>query len=244
MPRAQTNALHQQLRADILSLALTPDAPLRLPKLAERYGAGLTPLRECLNRLSGEKLVVTEHNKGFRVAPVSLQDLLDLEHARSAIEGALFADAILHGDDAWEAGVVGQFRNLAKSPFPSVMQSPEELAHWTRRHAAFHDALLAAAPSRWMHQFRGELAAQLLRYQRFIANGLRDLATAEAHKAVSATAALSRAMETAAHIDLRDTALDRDAARAAEVIAEHSNLSIRAFEQLTELLPNPERAVA
>ena len=49
--RSKSEALHAAMRADILSLALAPAEPLRLPTLAERYGVGLTPLREALNRL-------------------------------------------------------------------------------------------------------------------------------------------------------------------------------------------------
>ena len=79
---SKSDVLFERMRSDILSLKLLPGAPLRLPGLSTRYQAGLTPLRECLNRLCGDHLVVPVHNKGFRVAPLTRDDLLDLERSR------------------------------------------------------------------------------------------------------------------------------------------------------------------
>ncbi|MEM8659060.1 MAG: GntR family transcriptional regulator, partial [Pseudomonadota bacterium] len=87
-PQSKSDALYRNVKGDILTLRLAPGTALRLPALSERYGIGLTPLRDCLTRLSAEHLVVPEHNKGFRVAPLSLEGLLDLEQTRSVIEAS------------------------------------------------------------------------------------------------------------------------------------------------------------
>ena len=63
--QSKSDILFDRLRHDILSLDLPPGMALRLPALSEHYGIGLTPLRECLNRLAAEQLVVPEHNKAF-----------------------------------------------------------------------------------------------------------------------------------------------------------------------------------
>ncbi len=235
--RSKSDSLYQTVRQDIISLDLEPGAPLRLPTLSERYRIGLTPLRECLNRLTTEKLVVIEHNKGFRVAPLSRADLLDLEQARNAIEGALFVDSIRQGRDTWEAAVVGSYHHLSKTPFPSVLQAPEDLAQWTKRHEAFHRALISGAPSVWMHRFCDQLGDQLGRYHLFIQNGLRDMSVTQPAQASTAAATFSKAMELAPHTALHDAALARDTDAAAELFRAHANLSIQAFEELIQLLP-------
>ena len=74
MTRSKSDILFERMRADILGLRLAQDSALRLPALSERYGVGVTPVRECLNRLIIEKLVVPEHNRGFRVAPLDLTE--------------------------------------------------------------------------------------------------------------------------------------------------------------------------
>ncbi|WP_119167688.1 GntR family transcriptional regulator [Algihabitans albus] len=237
-PQSKSDALYQRVRQDILTLRLPPGAALRLPTLSDRYGLGLTPLRECMNRLSAERFVVPEHNKGFRVAPLSLPDLLDLERTRSIIEGALFAEAVASGDEAWEAEIVGSFHHLSKTPFPSVLHAPEELEVWTKHHAAFHSALIGAASSIWMHRFRTALGDQLGRYHRFIQAGLRELSETEPDTAGPAAQAFSSAMALGPHQALYDVALARDAQAARELFNAHSNLSIQAFEHLVALLPD------
>ncbi|QBY01277.1 GntR family transcriptional regulator [Rhodophyticola sp. CCM32] len=236
--QSKSDALYSQVRQDILALHLEPGAPLRLSALSDLYGLGLTPLRECLNRLSAEWLVVPEHNKGFRVAPLSLADLLDLERSRSTIEGALFAEAVACGDEGWEARVVGSFHHLSKIPFPSVLHAEDELELWAKRHEAFHDTLISAAPSVWMQRFRAMLNDQLHRYHLYIQTGLRDLSHSQPGTANPAADAFSQAMALEPHQALYDVALSRDTQAAPAVFQAHSNLSIQAFEQLVALLPD------
>ena len=70
-PATRTSELVARLREDLLAGELKPGAPLRLAMVRERYGAGLTPLREALFQLVAEGLVTTEDQRGFRVAEVS-----------------------------------------------------------------------------------------------------------------------------------------------------------------------------
>ncbi len=233
------------MRDDILTLALEPGAALRLPSLSERYGIGVTPLRDCLNRLSTEKLVVVEHNKGFRVSALTTADLLDLERSRNAIEGALFARAVEDGDDAWEAGVIGTYHQLSRTELPSILLPDDRLARWTSRHAAFHDALIAGAPSHWMTRFRTQLNDHLSRYQRYIQSGLRQMAGTRPALASEAATIFETAMALAPHTALYRAALDRNATAARQTIEAHARLSITAFENLIALVATtPEKTAA
>ncbi|WP_227268787.1 GntR family transcriptional regulator [Roseobacter weihaiensis] len=240
---SKSDTLYGRMRADILSLGLAPGSALRLPALSERYAIGLTPLRECLNRLSAEKLVVTEHNKGFRVAPLSANDLLDLERSRSAIEGTLFVQAVRNGDDGWQAGVIGAYYHLSHTAVPSVLLSSDDLALWATRHDAFHASLIKAATSPWMHHFRTQLNDQLGRYQLFIQTGLRELAATHPDIAASAANVFATAMALEPHTALYDIAMRRNAEDARATFEAHANLSIQAFEKLSALLPAEAKVV-
>jgi GntR family carbon starvation induced transcriptional regulator len=235
--QSKSDALFTRLRDDILSLALAPDTPLRLPALSERYGAGLTPLRDCLTRLATDRLVHLEHNKGFRVGPLTRVDLLDLERSRNAIEGAMFVQSLQEADDDWEAGVVGAWHHLSRTPVPSVMQEAPALALWTRRHGAFHGALIGSARSPWMRRFAGQIEDQLGRYHLFIQAGLRDLSATAPEVAARATEVFATAMALEPHRALFDAALSRDGAAARTAFDAHGRLSITAFEHLTDLMP-------
>ena len=54
---------------------MAPGSPLRLADLSARYDMGFSPLREALNRLQAERLVIAEALRGFRVAPLSLDEM-------------------------------------------------------------------------------------------------------------------------------------------------------------------------
>ncbi|MEJ6393113.1 FCD domain-containing protein [Gymnodinialimonas sp. 2305UL16-5] len=234
---SKSDILYAQMRGDILSLDLAPGCALRLPALADRYSAGITPIRECLNRLSTDKLVVIEHNKGFRVAALSLVDLLDLERSRSAIEGDLFLRAIRQGSDAWEAGLIGAYHQLASLAPVSLLGTGADLALWNRRHETFHNALIAHVNAPWMLHFHQQIADQIRRYQTFIQNGLRDLSQTHQDTAPKAADIYATALSIDPHKALYDVALSRDVEAARAVIEQHSNLSIKAFQDLSRLVP-------
>jgi DNA-binding GntR family transcriptional regulator len=59
--------LAARLRADITRGELRPDANLKVRELADRYGVSIIPVREALQHLHGEGLVVIVPNRGARV---------------------------------------------------------------------------------------------------------------------------------------------------------------------------------
>ena len=57
-----------RIRTDIIFGKLAPGEKLKLDGLREDYGASVSTLRELLNRLASEGLVVAEGQRGFEVA--------------------------------------------------------------------------------------------------------------------------------------------------------------------------------
>ena len=60
---------------EIILGILSPSERLRLDSMKVEYGVSINTLREVLNRLVSEGLVVSEAQRGFEVAPVSVQNL-------------------------------------------------------------------------------------------------------------------------------------------------------------------------
>ncbi len=79
------------IRELILSGEATAHSKLRTEHLASRFGVSATPVREALMSLHGEGLVGFQPGRGFRVAPMSRQDLLDLYDAQAYFAGELTA---------------------------------------------------------------------------------------------------------------------------------------------------------
>ncbi|WP_367718045.1 GntR family transcriptional regulator [Nitratireductor sp. GISD-1A_MAKvit] len=151
------------LRHDIVTGVLTPGAPLRLMALSKRYGVGYTPLREALSRLEEAGLVTLVPNRGYRVAPVSLAELEDLEQARAVVETALLEDAIRHGGLGWESAIVAAHHRLARAS-EALDGGIRAYIVWMDAHDVFHAALLAAARSGWLKSFQRQISEQVRRH--------------------------------------------------------------------------------
>lgn len=134
-----------QLRADILNCTLKPGQTLRFDWLRETYKISLSPLREALMRLIAEGLVQLEDHRGFRVAPVSIEHLLDLTMVRKETEALAIRLAIEKGDDHWESFILASFNTLSKYPSKGGRQLFDQ--EWEKRHRAFHYSLYAACGS-------------------------------------------------------------------------------------------------
>lgn len=196
---------YTRLREDILSNVLEPDQPLRLEFLRERYGLSFSPLREALNQLQVERLVSSTSKRGFRVAPVSLNEMWDAIDTRILIETEALRQSLEHGDDDWEGALVSSLhaldkcrRRLADHGQPPTAKDLETLE---ARHQQFHGSLLGACPSILLIQLSATLYAQTERYRRpllsIAAPEIADpLRPDDEHRAMTA-AALDRDADTA-----------------------------------------------
>jgi DNA-binding GntR family transcriptional regulator len=62
---------YEQLRRDIISGEFVFGQKLPVRTICERYGVGLTPARDALNRASYEELIIHMDQRGFTVAPLN-----------------------------------------------------------------------------------------------------------------------------------------------------------------------------
>ncbi len=162
--RTLVESSYNRLRSDIIAGKLAPGAKLRIEELREDYQIGASPLREALNRLAGEGFVTVEEQRGFKVAPISLDDLRDLSRMRIMLECEALRESIRNGDDEWEANLIAAHHRLQKAE----QSYGKNLTEWEQRNEEFHEALVAACTSTWLLRFRYVLYEQHKRY-RFIA---------------------------------------------------------------------------
>lgn len=225
---------YQTLRDDILKVRLKPLAPLRLDTIRAAYNVGWTPLREALTRLEAEHLVVSTANKGFVVAPVSMDELRDLTKSKRVIEMQLLEEAIERGDEDWEASIVAAHHRFSRCSSPlSGTTSPEELNDWGERHDAFHAALLAANDSPWLARYYRQLTDHMRRHGRALRNALSpELFTFARDNMTAEYEVLRKAYSLEAHTALMDAALNRQASEALRLLREHNELTRQAYDAL------------
>lgn len=204
-PRTVAEAVYERLRADLMAGRYGPGEALRLEPLMSRYGCGVSPLREALNRLAAERLVRAVGQRGFHAAPVSLAEMWDVVRLRQKLEREALAAAIAAGDARWESEILAAFHRLAKAPPPGRDRADPD--SWERTHRDFHRALIAACPSAWLLHFVGILYGHAERYRR-----IRFERTMPKK--------LVRDVE-AEHRALMDAVLARDKRRALRLLNEH-----------------------
>lgn len=185
-----------RLRKEIVSCSLVPGEPLRFDVLRERFGASFTTLREALTALAAEGLVDAQEQRGFRVAPVSQQDLVEVTDARVLIEVELISRSIREGDDDWEIAVIStlhRLRRIEQREPEHPLRDPE----WNIAHRQFHHALVSACGSATLLSIRSELYDRAERY-RFLSANFRPRPRDKAgeHQAIM-QAAISRDLDLA-----------------------------------------------
>ncbi len=199
---------YQRLLDDIIGGHLQPGSKLRLQTLARRYDVGNSPLREALNRLSANGLVQREENRGFRVSPASVDELMELIRTRCWVEEIALRESIRHGDQAWEEGIVIAYHRLSRMPRSQTEGYARVDATWEDLHRAFHLALLSACNSNILLGYCAQLHEQTLRY--------RNLSSMTAYR---------DRHEFDQHLAIRDAALDRDVDKAVELLQAHYNVT-------------------
>jgi len=205
-------AAYRRLRRDIVSGVRGPGEHLGAEYLKNTYSLGIGPMREALQRLTVDGLVVQKSQKGFAVAPLTLDELRDITEARICLEVHALCESIKHGDDRWEVVVVGSGYLLEKYD-RRVMAGEDCLEDWESSNRAFHNALVSACRSRWILRMRDLLFDQHERYRR-----------------ASITLRHPGRDFVLEHAEIRDATLARDVPRASELVTRHIELTARGFE--------------
>lgn len=190
------------LRADILAGRFAPGSKLRLGEIGARFNVSMSVVREAMMRLAEQNLVESLPQRGFRIAPLSIEDLLDLTRARVLLESMVLRESIEQGDLDWEATVVASLHKLQAitllSPDGSVSYE------WVSAHSAFHQSLLAGSGNT-------RLAA--------IAMNLRDCSELYRHWSVELAGDVDRDIP-AEHDRIAELAIARDP-RAVDALGAH-----------------------
>ncbi|NPT55073.1 GntR family transcriptional regulator [Paraburkholderia elongata] len=202
--RTMASMLAETILQDIVTGALPPGSKLKIRELAERYQAGVIPLREAVSRLAMSGFVEAEDQRGFRVTPISRADLEDITAVRQRIESDALRDAIESGNLEWEGAVLAAF-HLVNS-LPTVIGDPPRMnPEWERAHDNFHATLLAGCRSKWLKHFAATLRTQSARYR---------------HQSLRSQDAATRDIRKE-HEDIVKAVLARDAHLACELLRRH-----------------------
>ncbi len=141
-PRVSYVRLRDAIRSDIITGVFDAGLRLKIPELCRRYGVSSIPVREALQQLQGEGLVVMMPNRGAMVRSVDPVFVSEIYEVREAIDAAMARRFVeLASADA----LVGLERAQEE------MERREEAGDVLGRHhadRAFHRVILAGANNR------------------------------------------------------------------------------------------------
>ncbi len=143
-PASLSYRAYARLRDMIVTLQLAPGALVNEAGLMDELGLGRTPIREALQRLACEGLVVLRPRRGAFVASLSIVDLQQIFELRRTIEGYA---AALAAERATEADLATLASALATLESAGPQAGPEADIAIDRR---FHRAVARAAHNRFL----------------------------------------------------------------------------------------------
>ena len=168
--RPLSEQAYQLIRDRILRGAIAAGEKLKIDVLQRDYQISSSPLREALNRLVAENLVIADERRGFRAAPVTAMDLMDLTAMRLVVEPGALEASIKNGSDVWEAQVVAAFYRLDRIEQKIASGEKARDDEWTACHKDFHMSLVSACGSERLVELCSKLFDQSERYRRLSAS--------------------------------------------------------------------------
>jgi DNA-binding GntR family transcriptional regulator len=197
---SRSEAIYLDLRQKLLRGEFAPNYRLKLSELCAERGVSVSVAREALTRLAEQGLIQSQPNKGFYVPDYTVEEINDLAFLRAHIEALAIRLAIERGGAAWEASVVATHHELRLTPRVPASADQTGNHRWSRAHAAFHAACVAAcgSPRLLAAQHRLYDEAEVLRQMSDMSGGLsRDV---ESEHAAIVQAITSRDAESAAEL--------------------------------------------
>jgi DNA-binding GntR family transcriptional regulator len=199
--RPAAERAYRVLRRQILDCELEPGSQLREAAVADRTGFGRTPVREALQRLVREGLVEVRARQGYRVTPITLDDVQHVFELRLVLEPMAVELAIARSSDQELAAL----RPLAEATHRTTEGGTYE--RYLTGHLAFHMAIAERSGNPRLARAIHELLAERQRLAFLVARSRRRDAEPEVE-----------------HHDLYDAIVERDTERAKRIVVEQIEL--------------------
>ncbi|MEM7731679.1 MAG: GntR family transcriptional regulator [Pseudomonadota bacterium] len=159
MSSSAADPIYEDLKCQILSGKLTSGQRLRQDQIAKQFGVSKIPVREALNRLEVDNLVVLERNKGAAVRRYSETEILQLLDIRIALE--------CHALELAIPNMIGSdFRDMRDLLDDYAKCS--EISEWSSMNRRFHHMLCEPSGNAQIISMIDDLQAKLGQYLRVL----------------------------------------------------------------------------
>jgi DNA-binding GntR family transcriptional regulator len=154
--------VHDHLKTGILSGTFLPGQALKQEEIASQLSVSRAPVREALNQLEREGLVVLRPRRGYVVASLEPGEIKEIFDIRMMLEE--YAARI--ATQRRTAKDIATVRDLVDAMDRVLMDSPENIARWATLNREFHSAIFNASGQRHLCQITSNLRDVVEQYVR------------------------------------------------------------------------------
>lgn len=143
--RTLTDQIYQDIKEDISAKVFQPGEKLNIKELARKYDVSDTPVKQALQRLADEKMVVSTPNKGMSVRALTPHELNDIFDIRLMMDTFFVRDIIsaLNYNDNLRQQLVNNLETQRR--FIEANESSRRPEEYFALDLEFHTLYLAAS---------------------------------------------------------------------------------------------------
>lgn len=153
---------YSELKQQIIDGILRPNQSVIESELSQDLDISRTPLREALQRLELEGLIVRKRNGRMKIAPISVQEATEVFNVRAKLEGIVTAEATDNAtkqDIDYLTGIVNQLKQQY------IVGNNEGILHFG---SMFHSYIYELSGNRTANHILSLLNDHIHRYRRLI----------------------------------------------------------------------------
>lgn len=139
----------------IISNKIKPNEPMRESYLAKMLNVSRTPLREALQQLEWEDIVIFEPRKGYRLAKLSENDVLEIYPLRAKLESFALELSGIPSDQMLDSLMAINARILKAKSSKKIVELDEQ----------WHSLLVSNCPNKRVLKLIKSLHKQSKRYE-------------------------------------------------------------------------------
>jgi DNA-binding GntR family transcriptional regulator len=152
--KVEKNKIYTELRRSITRGYLKPGERLDIVNLAKHYKTSVTPLRDALNLLSQEGLVIIKPRSGYFVCQITVHQLMDLFEVREILETASIQRAVNRISD----------EQIEQLSYDYTSYDDESYDRYIDENRRFHCLIAKASGNEELVQMMGRVHDQLARF--------------------------------------------------------------------------------
>jgi len=157
MDTTSKNKIYVEMRRAIIMGHRKPSERLDIEEIAYNYNTSVTPVRDALQMLCQEGLVVIKPRSGYFVAQITLKELRDMLELRKILETA----AVERAAERVTPEQIGQLRRVHAG---YTGDDDESYDRYTDENRHFHYLLADASGNHELAEMLGHLMDRLARY--------------------------------------------------------------------------------